>query len=227
MRFRQLFQLPSPSDLGWSKSNALRSHRFSPYQEGKSWEDWREHCIQHYPVRYFLSEVLPLEIKRWLVWPVRRVVTWVLDHCVPRRRYHVMDLRKIDPLHPYRHGYLDPCEAFWLSGWGALMRWHREGRHRQDPRSWMSAEDQVSCSAQIEAYDELSALVQYWTVTRLGRAKEEDRLFEASSDIEPTPENRAIYEAAKHRWLEYYRESERLEEEMWGRLAKMRLYLWD
>ena len=91
----------------------------------------------------------------------------------------------------------------------------------------MSAEDQVSCSAQIEAYDELSALVQYWTVTRLGRAKEEDRLFEASSDIEPTPENRAIYEAAKHRWLEYYRESERLEEEMWGRLAKMRLYLWD
>ena len=228
-QLRRWFQLPSPVDLGWSKHDALGMREFTPYQEGKTWEDWREHCSQRYPVRYFLQETFPLAIRQWVVWPAERAVNAVLDQIVPSRRMHLFDLRGIDPLSPYEHGYLDPSLVFWLVGWGSLMRWHRESSQRKNPRVWMSAEQQAAPEhrAQLESYDELIALVHYWTVTRIERDHRCGELYKALRAIAPTAENRERYETTNREWLDYHQESERLEEEMWLRLAKMREYLWD
>jgi hypothetical protein len=226
LALRRLFQLPSPVDLGWSTDGSLMLREFTPYQEGKSWEDWHEFCRKHYPVRHFLSEELPLLVKRLAIWPVERVANATLDYCLPSRRYHLLDLRGIDPLFPYQHGYLDPSQAFYLAGWGALLRWYREAEPK-DPRQWMSPEQLVEEAHFVETYDELMALVHYWTVTRVERDKENMQLSKALQAVKPTAENRELYEAAQERWLRHSRESERIEDEMWLRLAKMRSHLWD
>lgn len=222
---RRLFRLPSPADLGWSDDDALMLREFTPYQDGKSWEDWHQFCRHNYPVKYFLVVTLPFLLKRWFVWPARRMVSAVLDYCLPSRRYHVLDLRGIDPLSQYSHGYLDPCEVFWLAGWGSLLRWHREEAERHD-LSQLSAEEQAAYHAQLESYGELKQLVHYWTVTRIRREHETQQLYQAAMAVRPTPENRALYEAAQRRWLDHCRETERLEDEMWLRLARLRSHLW-
>ena len=153
---RRWLRLPSPVDLGWSKTDALGMRRFTPYQEGKTWEDWHEYVQIRYPIRYFLAEAVPEWGKHWLIWPIRRFWAWLLDYLLPSRRYHLLDLRGVDPLSSYRHGYLDPCEMFRLAGWAALMRWHRESGSRQ----WVD---------QRERYREAAELILYWTVTRIQR----------------------------------------------------------
>lgn len=223
---RRWLRLPSPVDLGWSTDDALMLREFTPYQDGKSWEDWHEHCRKHYPAQYFLVRTLPFFLKRWIVWPAERMVSTVLDYCLPSRRHHVFDLRGIDPLSDYQHGYLDPCQVFWLAGWGALLRWNREAGCK-DPRDGMLEGDQEQYRAQLESYDELKGLVHYWTVTRVERDKCNRQLYNAAVAITPTPPNRELYEAAQRSWLDHCWETERLEEDMWLRLAKMRSYLWD
>lgn len=226
LKMRRWLRLPTPVDLGWSNSNALGMREFTPYQEGKTWEDWDAHCKAHYPVRYFLSEVLPLWIQMWFIWPLGRLRDWVLDHVVPRRRYHFLDLRGIDPISEYSHGYLDPCTVFYLAGWASLMRWHREDRN--DPRQWMTAEmlaDPIH-KDQIEHHDEAMHLVHYWTVTRKEREDRDHALYLIVKGIDTIPENKEAYEEANHAWLEHHRESERLDEEMWLRLAAIRQFLW-
>lgn len=197
--------------------------QFTPYQEGKTWEDWADHMRAHYPVRYFLSEVLPLWVKRRFVWPWQRLRDWVLDHAVPSRRYHLLDLRGIDPLSHYRHGYLDPCDVFWLAGWASLMRWHRESAGVKTQREL----DLNLDSTRHKLYCEALELVHYWTVTRAERAKESERLRAIVDEIQTTLENQSRYEAARDEWLEQYQASEKLEEAMWLRLAPLRPLLWD
>jgi hypothetical protein len=227
--FRRLLRLPTPVELGWSDHNALGSRDFTPYQEGKTWEDWREHCRKQYPVRYFLAEVLPLVIKMSLLWPMGRVRDWVLDHVVPSRRCHILDLRGVDPLVTYRHGYMDPCHVFWLAGWASLMRWNRESAEGKNPRQWMTPEmhADLGYQAQLQTYDEAIALVEYWTVTRIERDRRCSDLYRVVKTIAPTPENRERYEAATDEWLSYYRESESLEDSMFMRLVAIRCHLWD
>jgi len=218
---RRWFRLPSPVDLGWSNSDALGLRQFTPYQEGKTWEDWVDHVRAHYPIRYVLLELLPMWVRRWVVWPLRRLRALVLDHALPRRRYHLLDLRGVDPLSVYRHGYLDPCEVFRLAGWACLLRWYRESGAEYDQR------DLDPESTQFKQYDQAIELVHYWTITRVARDKQCDHLRAAVDRIPATPENRARHEAAKDHWLDHYRLSEELEEQMWLRLAALRPFLWD
>ena len=230
MRLR-LPKLPSPKDLGWSEHNALGSRELTPYQEGKTWEDWDDHCRAHYPVRYFLIETLPMWLNEWFVWPFRRARRWILDR-MPGRRYHVLDLRGVDPLSNYRAGYLDPCEVFRLAGWASLMRWHRESErhgHHKDPRKWATEEDlkDPGLRDQRDRFIEACDLVHYWTIVRVERDQESTRLRGLANAIEPTAENQEAYEAAEALWLAYWQESERLEDEMWLRLAVIRNFLWD
>lgn len=220
---RRFFRLPSPTDLGWSSTDALGLRKFTPYQEGKTWEDWNAYVRSHYPVRYFMAETLPRWT--WAKWirPMQRIWRWVLDHVVPSRRYHYLDLRGVDPLSMYSHGYLDPSDVFWLAGWACLMRWYRETGSRTDLRE-QGLDPQ---SHHVRQYCEALELVRYWTITRLEREKQSERLHNAVEAIQTTPENQARYESAKNDWLEYHHASERLEEVMWVRLAVLRPFLWD
>jgi hypothetical protein len=214
--WRHWFRLPTPIDLGWSDRDALGLRQLTPYQEGRTWEDWAAHVRAHYPVRYFLNEVLPLWLKSWFVWPLERCWAWLLDHLVPSRRYHLLDLRGVDPIDRYQHGYIDPCDQFRIAGWASLMRWYREGGHDSE------TSDELRSKQHSEALD----LVHYWTVTRLEREARCNQLRAAVTAIPTTADNRERYEAASDAWYCYFRENGQLDEAMWLRLAALRPYLW-
>jgi hypothetical protein len=219
---RRWLRLPSPVDLGWSDTDALGMRQFTPYQEGKTWEDWTDYVRAHHPVRYFLAEILPLWVQRRFIWPVERFCSLVLDHVLSSRRYHLLDLRGVDSLSHYRHGYLDPSEVFRLAGWASLMRWYRESGRDKDQRHWGLELD----SQQLKQYCEALELVNYWSVIRVERETRCDQLYAAVAAIPTTPENQQRYEAARDIWLQHFRESEDLEEAMWLRLAALRSFLW-
>lgn len=62
-RFKALFglvKLPTPNELGWSdRHNALGMRSLTPFQEGKTWEDWDAYCAKNHPVKYFIVERIP------------------------------------------------------------------------------------------------------------------------------------------------------------------------
>lgn len=225
------FRLPSPVDLGWSEHNALGMREMQPYHEGKTWEDWDDYCRKHHPVLFFLWEVLPLWFKLHFLWPIERVKDWILDHTV--RRYHFLDLRGIDKLHDYRHGYIDPCEVFRLAGWASLMRWYRESErhgHLHDPRSWATEEQLAEDEGLRDQRDRFVAaceLVKYWTITRIEQSKAVDALWDAMEAIKPTQENKPIYDAAHTAWYNARMAADALEREQWLKLAAIRESLWD
>jgi hypothetical protein len=220
----KLIRLPSPVDLGWSEHNALGMRQFTPYQEGKTWEDWRDYVREKHPVKYWVNEEFPRWVKSTFVWPFERLRNKVLDHVVPSRRYHLLDLRGIDPLAEYRHGYLDPCQVMWLAGWGSLMRWHRESNTLGNSLDQLHPETPDIQKAQ---YAEANALVHYWTVERIERDQRTTDFHNILDNIPITPENQAAYEKARDEWVDLYRESVQLEEKMWLRLAALRPFLWD
>jgi len=223
LRFlRHWLVLPSPIDLGWSESDALGLRQFDPYHEGKTWEDWTDHVKQHYPVRYFLLEVVPRWFRSWVVWPSRRIYELILDHLLPSRRYHQLDLRGVDPLSVYRHGYLDPCDVFWLAGWASLMRWDRERRRDTGTRKVEIERNSTSSTQYAEALE----LVHYWTVTRIEREEQCNQLHAAVNAILPSMANRERYEAAQDVWLKHFRASQELDQSMWSRLSALRTFLW-
>lgn len=237
-RFKNFFgllKLPSPKELGWSEHNALGCRDLTPFQEGKTWEDWDEYVKGKYPVRYWLVEELPKYF-----WPVRRKVKdawyWVKCHTLPSHRWHKLDLRGVDPLSNYTHGYVDPCEVMKLAAWAALRSYvekeldHERYLYEGDAgytdeelgEEWYK--EQKRCR-----YDEPMALYKYWMEGRAAEQKEEARLFELTkinkkNALEAL--NKEEYEAASKEWLDYHRACEAREQEMFLRLCAIREYLW-
>jgi len=219
---RNPFRLPSPKELGWTQHNSLRLEFFSPYQEGRSWEEWHTHCKQHYPVRYWVTKTLPRWWYRKIGVRFETCTAWLLDHLLPSRRHHILDLRGIDQISEYKHGYLDPSTVLWLVGWYCLVQWW-ESRESTLTVEYFSGPEMASM---LKVHLEAKDLYEYWTVTRIERSKEGDARAAAFHAIKPTPENRSHYEAARAHWLSYFQESEKIEDEMWSRLAALRPHMW-
>lgn len=225
LKLRKFFRLPGPKELGWSDHDALGSRHFTPFQEGKTWEDWEEHVRKEYPVRFFLSETLP-NFFRPVGWKAGRVWYWIKCHVLPSHRFHLLDFRGVDPLHEYTHGYMDPCTVVWLAAWAAL-RSYVEKEEPTDPASWASPEElaEEPLKDQKARYDEAIELHRWWMKGRAAEEAEESRLHKAVDDARTT-HDREAYDEASRPWLEYHRWREDHDEEMFLRLCKLRRSLW-
>lgn len=219
----KFFHLPTPRELGWS-SDALGSRAFTPFQEGHTWEDWEEHVRAKYPIRYFLLETLPNTV--W--YPLRRFFKttfyWLRCHLLPGSRYHLLDLRGVDPLPPaYTHGYLDPCTVMQLAAWAALRAYVAEGP--SDPGVWGTPEELAgSLKDQKFFYDEAMELHEWWMHGRAVEQAKGDALYKAVDAS--VPAGKEAHEAATKAWLDYYRWMEEHEEEQFLRLCRIRRTLW-
>lgn len=228
-KFEGWLRLPSPRELGMSKHNALGMRCLTPFQEGPFWEDWHAHVRKHYPVRYFFRETLATQIRR-RVHGIERQWYRLKCHVLPSHQWHLLDLRGVDPLSEYDHGYLEPDYIFFLSGWAALRMWV-EKEDIQDPSQFWTgddANDPVRIAEKAQ-YDEAMALYHYWMVERLEEAKEEDLLSEQyrvarKRAIEAN--DREEGEETRLRWAAYRLSKEKRADEMWLRLAAIRTRLW-
>jgi hypothetical protein len=232
-KFKTLFgllKLPSPKELGWSEYNALGSRSLTPFQEGMTWDDWDEYVQEKYPIRYFLMETLP-DFFRPIGWKAGRIWYWIKCHTLPSHRFHLIDLRGVDPLSKYTHGYNDPSAIMYLAAWKAL-RDYIEKEEPSDPATWATPEEMLQehlIEQKAKCYDEPHELYKYWMEGRAAEKKEEDRLFQACKKAQKAAlgvGDEAAYREASTEWLAYHRACEAREQEMFMKLCALRERLW-
>lgn len=230
--FRKLLKLPSPVDLGWSKTNALESALFSDEPKGKTWEDWRAAVKEMHPVKYWLAETAP-DFVRYNVWlpvarPVENARYWLVSHLVPSRRYHMLDLRQSckDSQDCYRYGWADVPEKMLYAMFNLLG----EYLDKEQPvdlalhYTHEQIEDDPYLKAQQEAFEEAQAIYYWWTVTRHEEAARCDKLFDDYLAARKSKAANRDFLQISHRTEEKMNEDK--VEEMISRLMMIRRTLW-
>lgn len=94
---RKLFRIPG-------KPHSLPMSFTETDPDVYTWEKWKVDAKREYPVRFFLSETLPLLISVHITMPLDRFLYWIRSHTY--RRYHKLDLRYQE----YQWGYRDPVD---------------------------------------------------------------------------------------------------------------------
>jgi len=243
--FQKLFKLPSPVDLGMSKSaNAMPSRLFC--QAGDvCWEDYYDKVKQDYPVRYFLSSTMPeLFISAWrkIYFPIKSLVYWVKYHTVCKR--HLLDLRQptTNTYDDYRYGWRDTDTLMLFALFNLLNTFvNKEFKNFVCP-SEEECNDPMFGEAnrdQRNAYFEIVALHNWWNVDRKNDLKEFDAILkECSGEKRKWDKDDAEWDDTdcqefKNAVRQMYhkvdvKEMEMMakEEEMLVRLIKVRRWLW-
>jgi len=230
---RKLFKLPTPKELGMSESNSLGCRSLTPFQKGPTWDDWEEIVRKKHPIKYFLDKSVPYALLP-IQGRIERAWYWIQCHTLPSYRFHIIDLRGVDPTSEYTHGYMDPGEVMRIAAWATLRsyvekelvheRYEDEENYTPDElgEEWYKEQKRVR-------YEEPMALYKYWMEERAAEKKEEARLFALTrinqkNALEAL--NKEAYQAASDVWLKYHRACEAREQEMFLRLCAIREYLW-
>lgn len=227
--FSRYFHLPGPRELGWNEHDALGSRNLTPFQPGKTWEDWNEHVRHLMPVRFFLLHSVPYA---WypIEGKISRAFYWLQCHTMKKHRWHLLDFRGVDTIDKYTHGYMDPSTVMWLAAWAALRRYIEEGKptllEAEDFAAAPQDEDSQKCLRdQNDRLRELQELHAWWTVGRVEENAKEELLYEASNKARKGGDEK-LYRAITKSWIDYASWREEHEEEQFLRLVKLRRYLW-
>ena len=214
--------LPSPIKLGMSDSNALGSRHFGNQPGQPTWEDWEEKVKEMYPVRFFLVEELwPWFRVKWKIHVSDRWY-WFVSHVVPRRRYHMLDLRQPKP--GYRYGWLDSDSQILYALFNILNNYVKN----EMPDAYCPSEEEVEENPgllyQRNHWLETRAIHHWWNVERLRQQKAHDEVLNAWSEARKTnaPEVQKLWDELK----KTEKDLAEKEEEMLIRLIKIRGSLW-
>lgn len=217
--------LPTPKELGWTEYNGLGLRELTPFQEGKTWEDWDEYCKKHHPVKFFIKERIPAKFSK-LTFYVGNVITWVKCHTLKKHRWHLLDLRGVDTLSEYTHGYLDPTGAMELAVWACLRRYIEEDKPENPDHLEYTEEEKAEQWYKDQKhgkYTEPRALYHYWMYERVSDKEDCDRLY---SIYKNSTSDREKYYKAGEEWRKACDAIESREQEMFMRVCKIREYLW-
>ncbi len=208
-----------------SNSNALRIHSITPFQEGPSWEDWDAIVRKKHPVRWFVNKTIP-EAFDPAIRAFEDAWYWLQCHTRRDRRYHLVDLRGVDPLSNYTHGWLDADTVIELSAWQALRR-YIEKEKPTDPASFLTPEELENEGArhQKEMWDEAHRLYNWWVHDRLDEKKKQTKLLRASQKAKKALDKTA-YDLATEAWNKYRKECEAVDDANFKRLVEIRKFLW-
>jgi hypothetical protein len=208
-----------------SDRDALGMREFTPFQDGATWEDWRERVKAEYPIRYFISE----DVGRWLAIRAKRVTErwyWLKCMTLPKYRYHKVDLRGVDPIGWYRYGYLSPGTVIQLACWKAL-RDYVERCKPEDPATQGYTEQDRSepwYPKRKAAYDEAMVLYRYWMEDRKREQEAEHTIYLEKREAAKA-QDKAKYEILSSKYRALSKAIEDREEEMLQRLLAIREYL--
>jgi hypothetical protein len=208
--------------------NYLGSRMFNPFQEGPTWEDYEALVAKKFPVRYFLNYTFKYNV----IAPIKRRVGdawyWLKCKTLPSYKFHILDLRKADPLHPYSHGYRDPSDMLMNACFLVLKKYLDE--EPADPSTWETREEIESdpiLSYQQRNIDEAKAIWKWWSEDRKEEERKEEELADIAAGIrcQELPDKEAYYEAMKV-YSDYRLELEKRQDEKLLRLVKIRNSLW-
>ncbi len=173
---QKLFHIPKP------KSLPLDGFDDEPGE--MTWEKWQANAKQEFPVKYFLSETLPLLLAAHIFMPLEEFWYWIVSHTI--RRYHWLDLRqpkrnKLGTTDHYRWGWIDEDRQMLFACFNILMA-HMKCRNESPYHYHISVEgmenlkkhiDETSIEdgkqvleSQLEFLKEAFELVNYWVIER-------------------------------------------------------------
>lgn len=223
----KIFQLPSPKELGWSDSNALPVALFKQANDDTpTWEDWDNKMRKEYPIRYFFAETLPFWFKTRIRRHVKDTIYFFKCHLLPSHRYHFLDLRqpKKKGKYSYRWGWLDSDSKMVYALFNILNTFVEE----ELPNMYCPSEEDVNANpymaSQRNHYLEIKAIHYWWNIERERHIQLHDDLLNRWSTAKQTRD------PAEHQlWDELQKmeaAAEIKEDEMIGRLIKIRRSLW-
>lgn len=226
-KFWKIFRLPSPKDLGWSKSNALGMNLFkNPNDNIHTWEDWEEKMRKEYPVRYFFAETLPFWFTTTIQRRIKDAIYFLKCHLLPSHRYHMLDLRqpKQKGQYRYRWGWLDSDSKIVYALFNILNTFVKD----ELPNMHCPSEEEVQANpyllSQRNSYLEIKAIHYWWNVDRLRQLKLHDDLLSKWAEAKRNKDiNEHIY------WDDLRKieaDIESKEDEMIIRLINIRRSLW-
>lgn len=219
----KIFHLPSPQELGWtdSDSNALPMSMFQRKgDDTPTWEDWEEKVRKEYPVRYFMSETLPMWFRTRIQRPIKDAWYWVVCHLLPSRRYHLLDLRQPT----YKFGWIDSDTKMLYALFNILNQFvEGEMSHWYCP-SEEDVQTDNHLLYQRNNWLETKAIHYWWNVERLRQMDEHADLLHRWSEARKVdaPETHILWDEL-HK-MEKVQEDK--EDEMIARLLKIRRSLW-
>jgi hypothetical protein len=169
-RLKEIIQIPN-------KPKALPSN-FFPNKTGEySWEDWNRDAKTAYPIRFLLSETIPLFVATNITRPWNKASDYLKYHLLPSKIYHKLDLRLPDDIPDYKYGWLDSNTKMFH----ALMRIlidFIEKEHGGLGKYYDWVEYQNDCcdgkNPQHQQYLEIGSIYEWFKVGRVSEQAEID-----------------------------------------------------
>ena len=223
----KIFHLPSPKELQWADTNALPIALFkNPNDNSPTWEDWEEKMRKEYPVRYFFAETIPYWFRVLLERRIKDAIYFIKCHLLPSHRYHKLDLRqpKKKGEYSYRWGWLDSDSKILYALFNILNTFVKD----ELPNMYCPSEEDVQANPylleQRNNYLEIKAIHYWWNIERPRTLRQHDELLSAWAAAKRT------HDPEEHKlWDELQKVEEAAatkEDEMIGRLIKIRRFLW-
>lgn len=204
-----------------SKSNALGSSYFTPFQEGPTWEDWRVLVREKHPIRFFLYEIIKRASFR-AYWCSRKwyaVQSWF-------RKDHYVDLRGIDKTRPYEYGYNDPCEQVRLVCWKALMDYVEHIAYDPDTAEFTSEDrEQEWYKDKKDLYEEVQGLYHYWTV-EMPHREVQDNVLDKKRKEAVAAADESAYDAYMKEMIALHRARNAEDQKNLERVVALSPYFW-
>jgi hypothetical protein len=229
--FKKLFHIPKPKYFLWDD--------LDDHGKGEvTWEQWEERAKVEHPIRFFLSETLPLWWRVHISMNIEHA--WYWFRCHLWNRYHKLSLRQphTGTADDYDWGWIDEDKQMLFAMFNILVDYvdlvneseyhYGTTDEKLDALRKQIVEDEdgaVCLQNQLNNLLEAKALYEYWTITRKDQHRERDALL--------------------HDWYEHRREDKikgdttrwdklqeveevfyKMEEEMTIRLMKIRRSLW-
>lgn len=193
------WKLNKPKSLMSRSFNKLLGHPTEVY----CWEDWHRDNKSKYPVRYFLQETVPDEISYWIS-RCRQLKNWLRSRTI--RRHHILNL--CNKANNHEPGYCDVREKILYANF-ALLAYFLENDNEAKIVDWEGSPEHAL------VYGEMWVLHRWFNEER-----------PAAWDV-LNGYGKGIYESwTGNQWFDYENALEDKDDEMLGRLLKIRRWLW-
>lgn len=233
MILRKIFKIPSPKELGLSKTDALPLRKITPEVTGVTWEDYYEIIKEKYPVRYFFAETLAnyLKFKIWykVKYPLIRIYEYLLYNFHPNYKYHLLDLRQPGKdryaVDYYRYGWIELDSKIMFAAMNLLKSYFDNKPYDVSlDYSLEEIQNDIGLKNQHETYEEAKRILQWWIKERKDLLKNKDELLNEWYDLRNV--NLTASKILKEKMDELDELIKIQEEDMLIRLIKIRKNLW-
>jgi len=232
------FRLPTPKELGKSKSNALPIRFFDDDLNSYTWDQYHEEIAQKFPIRNFLLNTIPMFFRQKITNKISHAWYWI--RCHTYNKYHLIDIRQPqneDSKDSYQWGWIDEDHQLLLACFTILTK-HLEIRNTSEYNYHATPEgiqalaesfknDDVAIavdSLQLQYLKEMYEINKYWTIERKKSDKKVGQLLNEWHDARYNKSP-----AAEEKWEKLQlaeKEFSEKEEEMLIRLIKARHGMW-